>query len=264
MSEAEPAGAVPSVAGPTGAARDPAPVITAVDEHVERDTQRSGLTNEDHSLLWNERGAATASVGPRTWSITSRVGLWVPAGAVHGLRLPAGTWHHAARFSVWATPRTPRWLLPFAVEVTPLLRLLLVRLSDTGLSPQSRALTEQMVLDLLRPSEHEVAVDLPVSALLAPLVEAVLADPAARHTLEGWARRLGVSTRTVGRSLHAETGLGFTEWVASVRMQRAVGLIAGGEPIEDVAVDVGYRSASAFGAAFKRATGLTPGAFRPE
>lgn len=247
-----------------GAARDPAPVITGVDEQVESDVVRPDLVHPVHELLWNERGASTASVGPRVWSLTSRIGLWVPAGTAHTVVLPAGTWYRAARFSTWATPRTADWSRPFAVEVTPLLRLLLVRLAETDLSAQSRALNEAMVIDLLRPSTHEVAVHLPESDLLAPLVAAVRAHPDDRHTLEAWARRLGVSGRTVGRALAAETGLGFTDWVTAVRVQHAIGLIVAGELLDDVAADVGYRSASAFGAAFRRATGLTPGAFRPE
>jgi AraC-like DNA-binding protein len=121
-----------------------------------------------------------------------------------------------------------------------------------------------MVIDLLAPSEHESAVHLPDSHLLAPLVAAVVAHPGDRHALEEWAARLGVSSRTVGRALRAQTGLGFTDWVASVRMQRAIELIVAGEQLDDVAAEVGYRSPSAFGVAFRRATGLTPGAFRAQ
>lgn len=245
-------------------AKEPAVVITGIDERVESETIRTDLVHDAHELLWNEAGASTASIGPRIWTVTARIGLWVPASTAHSVRLPAGTWYRAARFSIWATPKTPQWLRPFGVEITELLRLLLLRLSDAGLSPQARSLNEQMIIDLLRPSEHEVAVHLPDSALLAPMVAAVVERPADRHSLEEWAARLGVSTRTIGRALTAQTGLGFTDWVASVRVQRAVSLIVAGERLEDVAADVGYRSPSAFGVAFKRATGLTPGAFRPE
>jgi AraC-like DNA-binding protein len=39
-------------------------------------------------------------------------------------------------------------------------------------------------------------------------------------------------------------------------------MLGGGMPVDEVAVRVGYSSASAFGAAFRRTTGLTPGHFR--
>ncbi|MGO2585126.1 MAG: helix-turn-helix domain-containing protein, partial [Brachybacterium tyrofermentans] len=46
--------------------------------------------------------------------------------------------------------------------------------------------------------------------------------------------------------------------------QRAVALLAAGETIEEVALRVGFRSTSAFTAAFRRVTGLTPGQHRRE
>ncbi len=47
-----------------------------------------------------------------------------------------------------------------------------------------------------------------------------------------------------------------------MRAQHAVRLLALGFEVEVVAEAVGYRSASAFGAAFRRTTGMTPGRFR--
>ncbi|GAA3116685.1 hypothetical protein GCM10020001_040500 [Nonomuraea salmonea] len=71
-----------------------------------------------------------------------------------------------------------------------------------------------------------------------------------------------MSARTISRAFNAETGTSFARWVAAVRAQHAVELLTRGWPVEVVAERVGYRSASAFGAAFRRTTGLTPGAFR--
>ncbi len=151
---------------------------------------------------------------------------------------------------------------PVAVEIDPLLRLLLERLADPGLPAESRTVTEAMVLDVLRPFSHELLVHMPMSGLLRPIADAVRADPGDQRTLADWASRLGVSARTVTRAFNAETGTSFARWVAAVRAQHAVALLGRGWQIEAVAEEVGYRSASAFGVAFRRATGLTPGAFR--
>ncbi len=119
-----------------------------------------------------------------------------------------------------------------------------------------------MVLDVLRPSPRALLVQLPTSPLLRPIVDVVRADPADQRTLAGWATALGCSTRTLTRAFRAETGTSFARWVASVRAQHAVRLLALGFEVEVVAEAVGYRSASAFGAAFRRTTGMTPGRFR--
>jgi len=52
------------------------------------------------------------------------------------------------------------------------------------------------------------------------------------------------------------------EWRRRLRLLHAVRLLAEGEPVTTVALDVGYSSVSAFIAVFKRAFGATPKHFR--
>jgi AraC-like DNA-binding protein len=52
----------------------------------------------------------------------------------------------------------------------------------------------------------------------------------------------------------------FSRWRASARMRAALPLLAAGRPVSQVASEVGYDTASAFVAAFRRVTGTTPGA----
>lgn len=236
-------------------------VIDPMDELLHRETLWPPHAHPTHELLWNLRGASRATVGARTWVITPSIGLWLPAGTVHTAHGPAGTWYRTAQFGVHAvSPLAPG---PVAIEVTELLRLLLDRLTEADLPEDSRALTERMVLDVLAPAPHEVAVRMPQSDLLAPVAAVVGQNPADQRGLAEWSAELGVSPRTLTRAIRAETGLSFGGWQIGVRVQRAVLLLAAGESVETVAEAVGYRSASAFGAAFRRATGLTPGAFRP-
>ncbi|MFE9461334.1 AraC family transcriptional regulator [Streptomyces californicus] len=237
-------------------------VIKDYSEIVAHDTRWEAHSHPFHELLWNERGASTAVVGERVWTITPALGLWMPAGTLHAGAANAGTWLRAGFFGFGATASISD--TPVTVEITPLLRLLLERLAEPGLAPASRAVTEALVLDVLAPSPRELLVRVPTCELLRPIVEAVREDPADQRTLTDWASALGVSARTVTRAFTAETGAGFARWVSAVRAQHAIGLLARGRDVESVAERVGYRSASAFGAAFRRTTGLTPGRFRPE
>lgn len=235
-------------------------VIDGRYEVMARDTVWEEHSHPSHELLWNERGASSATVGARTWTISTTAGLWVPAGTAHHGWAPAGTWQRAVQLNVEQVPSiSPE---PVGVDVTPLLRLLLDRLGAADLSATSRARTEAMVLDLLVPATHQLLLRVPTSPLVAPLVAAVRADPADPTTLAQWSVRLGVSTRTLTRVFRTETGLGFARWVATARAQHAVPLLARGESVDEVAERVGYRSSSAFGSAFRRVTGQTPGQFR--
>ncbi|MFC9121254.1 helix-turn-helix domain-containing protein [Streptomyces sp. NPDC057067] len=243
-----------------GAVRAPF-VIHGYEETVAHDTSWNAHAHPWDELLWNERGASMAVVDSRAWTITPTLGLWMPAETVHSGSAVAGTWFRATFFGRATTPSLSD--VPVAVEITPLLRLLLERLGDAGLDPGSRAATEAMVLDVLTPSPRELLVQVPTSPLLRPIADAVRENPGDQRTLSRWAAELGVSTRTVTRAFNAETGTSFARWVAGVRAQHAVELLTRGWEVEAVAEEVGYRSASAFGAAFRRTTGLTPGSFRP-
>lgn len=234
--------------------------IRGLAETLERDTRWGAHAHPVDELLWNDVGPSTIRVGPRTWTVTPTIGLWMPAGTLHSGTARTGTTYRATYFAL--DPGRQRPADPASVRITPLLRALLDRHGQDGLAPASRELTEAMVLDVLSPAPHQFLVHEPTAALLRPIVDAVLAAPGDRRTLGEWAASLKVSERTITRAFRAETGLGFARWVATVRVQRAAALLAAGEHLEDIAEDMGYASPSAFGAAFRKLTGSSPGSLR--
>lgn len=237
-------------------------VIAGMYENVSRDTLWEEHSHPTHELLWSERGASSANIGPRIWTITPAIALWIPAGVRHSGWTPAGTLLRAAQFSIRSVPSISPG--PVAVEASPLLRLLLDRLTAAEIDADSRAMTETMVLDILAPAPNELLLRVPESPLLAPIVAAVGADPSDATQLAEWAKRLGVSARTITRAFLAETGVGFARWIATARVQHAITLLAQGEGIDEIAFTVGFRSSSAFGTAFRRVTGMSPGRFREQ
>lgn len=77
------------------------------------------------------------------------------------------------------------------------------------------------------------------------------------------ARECGISTRHLARLFKSETGMTLGEYVASHRITMAKDLLASGmEQIKEIGGKCGFQSASAFSAAFRSATGMTPGEFR--
>jgi AraC-like DNA-binding protein len=237
-------------------------VIAGHSEAIDRDTSWEEHSHPTHELLWNEAGASRAVVGTRIYTVTPSIGLWIPAGTPHSGWCPAGTLQRAAHFSVRTVPSISDE--PVAVDVSPLLRMLLDRVDDESLEKGSRATAETMVLDVLEPAPRELLLRMPTSPALQPIVDAVQGDPADATTLAQWASRLGVSTRTITRLFIAETGLGFARWITTARIQHAIGVLSEESDIDEVAHRVGYASSSAFGTAFRRVTGLSPGRFRAQ
>jgi AraC-like DNA-binding protein len=81
-------------------------------------------------------------------------------------------------------------------------------------------------------------------------------------SVEGVARALGLSTRTLQRRL-AEEGTSFQREVDAVREELARSYVLDeATSLDDVASSLGYAEPSAFVRAFRRWTGMTPGQFR--
>jgi AraC family transcriptional regulator len=74
---------------------------------------------------------------------------------------------------------------------------------------------------------------------------------------------VGLSPSHYCTAFRHSTGLPPHAWLAQARIERAKGLLADPKlSLTEIAQTVGYTGQSAFGAAFRRATGATPSAFR--
>lgn len=115
--------------------------------------------------------------------------------------------------------------------------------------------------------------DAPAPATAAPgardrrrAVEAALwidAEPAADVDLDGLARRAGLSMFHFLRVFGAVTGATPHQYLIRSRLRRAARLLADEDrSITDVALDAGFGDLSNFVRTFRRAAGVTPGAFR--
>jgi AraC-like DNA-binding protein len=73
------------------------------------------------------------------------------------------------------------------------------------------------------------------------------------------ARRVATSPRQLQRVFAEVSGLGFRSFLRHVRMCHAAHLLSSSDlPVKEIARRVGYRDASQFSKAFKRAYGVTP------
>ncbi len=81
---------------------------------------------------------------------------------------------------------------------------------------------------------------------------------AAPGSLADLARTSGASVRTIERAFLDQTGMTFGRWRQQARLLEAIRLLGEGTQVTAVAMSVGYRSPSAFVAAFKKCLGRTP------
>ena len=89
----------------------------------------------------------------------------------------------------------------------------------------------------------------------------LLAEPGERIGHAALAKRFGIGVRTLERAFTSETGLSFGRWRRQARFLHALRGLGGGAPVKQAALEAGYRSASAFIAAFRAALNATPGRY---
>ena len=82
--------------------------------------------------------------------------------------------------------------------------------------------------------------------------------------MDVWARRAGLSERTLARLIARETGMSFSRWRQQLGVMLAVKWLAGGASIQEVAQDLGYESMPSFVTMFRKAIGVSPGRYMAE
>ena len=109
--------------------------------------------------------------------------------------------------------------------------------------------------------------DVDVDACLAKLDELMTRGKAYQDeslSLASLAGAVGISGHQLSELINSRLGVGFSRYVRECRVKAAKGLLisAPARSILSIGMDVGFRSQSAFYAAFKEATGQSPGDFR--
>jgi AraC-like DNA-binding protein len=139
---------------------------------------------------------------------------------------------------------------------------LIHHLDDRSLAADERSHAEAVLFDLLLPLRiATIDVRPPADPRARDVADALLAAPDDPRTLAEWGHAVGASSRTLARAFLADTGLSFGRWRTLVRLQASLPYLAEQLPVSTVARLVGYRTTSAYVAAFRAQTGVTPGRY---
>src|SRR4051812_13828443 len=217
--------------------------------------------HREHQLAWSPEGVLVVlTEGGASYVLPPSRALWIPAGTVHETQASGA----AVLRSVYVEPRRCpiQWAAPTPVDVSPLLGELIHHLDDRGFEAEERSRAEAVLFDLLLPLRiATIDVGLPSDPRARDVADALLADPADPRTLDEWGRAVGASSRTLARAFLNDTGLSFGRWRTLVRLQASLPYLAEQIPVNTVAPLVGYRTTSAYVAAFRAHTGVTPGRY---
>ncbi|TDV16465.1 AraC family transcriptional regulator [Paraburkholderia caballeronis] len=136
-----------------------------------------------------------------------------------------------------------------------------------ALSPLIARLTDLLFVYALRALDGHDHVAPCFWALLrdaefAPLVAAIVEAPSERWTTQAMADFVHMSRARFCKQFVEIAGQPPAQFVTLIRMKLAAAILGAGARTPDAAERVGYQSESAFAHAFKRVTGVQPGAWR--
>jgi len=220
--------------------------------------------HERAQLIHATAGTMRVATDDGVWVVPPQRALWVPAGVRHSIVMLGDTTMRTLYVRDDAAAAMPTACR--VLSISPLLRELIVRATELPLQYDESGPDGHVIALILSELEglQSLSLQLPMphDPKLRGLCQALLDQPGDARPLEAWARTINTSARTLARRFQSETGLSFGAWRQQARVLEAMGRLGGGEPVTQVALDLGYESVSAFSAMFHRATGASPSRFR--
>jgi AraC-like DNA-binding protein/mannose-6-phosphate isomerase-like protein (cupin superfamily) len=213
-------------------------------------------------LLYATSGVMRIEAEHASFVIPPGTGLFVPADVVHAVRMNGRVLMRALFLQERAAPLSSI----NAITVSPLLRELILAACDEpvawSLAGRGRHLAALAVDEIARARSLPLSLPVPSDKRLRRVTDALLACPGDKRALAEHAAHAGASVRTLARLFLHETGMGFLQWRQRLRLTEALAALSAGRTLPDAAGVAGYSSLPAFGAAFRGAFGVSPGAMR--
>jgi len=242
------------------------PSVIAAAGRDDRGRQSQPHSHARGQLFASMRGLLTIGVDDAVWVVPSVHAVWLPPHRVHSAQShgPFAGWGvYVAEHLCADLPPSP-----CTIRISNLLRETVMRAASWPIERHRPLSAAQeriagVIMDEIRTLPPEpLGLPMPLDARLQRIAGALVDDPASSRTLDAWAAWGAVSSRTLSRRFVSETGLSFTAWRQRARLMRALEMLAAGQPVGAVALDLGYSTASAFIAVFRLAFGATPSIYQ--
>jgi AraC-like DNA-binding protein len=217
-------------------------------------------THPRAQLTWAAAGVMTVTTAQGTWVVPPHRALWIPGGMLHMIRMSGSV----AMRGVYIDPETAKFLGTNCkvIRMSPLLRELVSEIVAAPLDYDENGRighVAALILDEIRTLDAQpLHVPMPRDKRLRTICAALLRDPGRSETLEEWSEIAGASSRTLARLFASETGMRFVDWRHQARLAEALVRLAQGQHVTTVSRGLGYASASAFTAMFRKTLGTTP------
>jgi AraC-like DNA-binding protein len=231
-------------------------------------TPPSELRVDRHYLLCASRGALRLEAHGKSWSLPPARAALIAAGEPIQVAIPQPVTTSSVLFDPYFAPEPPAPLTVF--DLSPLARALVSECvawpeAEDPLPPYARSIFAALAAVAWQLALQPSPVTVPAGQ--SPELRRALALTDERLNedvrFDDLARDVGLAPRSLARRFEDECGMTWRAVLRRLRVRRAVEELAGGDDsITTIAHRVGYTSLSAFNAAFRELTGLTPTEYR--
>jgi len=244
----------------------PRAIFAVQSSTIDEDWEVAPHRHRKAQLIYTVRGMIRCEVENGLWLVPPQCALWMPGNVLHNAQGAGSTEAYCLFVDPLAAAHLPQSCC--TLSVSPLLRELLLQASTFDpfydeQGPEGRLTA--VLLDQLAAAPIE-NLHLPVSddARIRQLVERMLQSPADKSTLSQWAQRIGMSERSLSRTLQQQMGMSFGHWRRQLHVMLALQRLTQGESVQRIALDLGYESASGFVTMFRKAVGKPPARYLAE
>jgi len=210
-------------------------------------------------LIYCAAGVMTVWTEVGSWMAPPHWAIWVPGGVAHDIRF-AG---HAELRTLYLRADLSAGLPAecAVLTVSALLRELILRAVELHMlderQPTHGAMAWLILSELARLDRPPLDLPTPISEATRRAASLLTAG-GERSGVRALAATLGLSARTLERRFLSETGMSIANWGRQARLLDSLRLLAAGSSVKAAARAAGYRTPSAFVAAFRTVFGQTP------
>jgi AraC-like DNA-binding protein len=212
-------------------------------------------------LLYAVKGLFEVKVAHSLFLIPPQHAIWLPPNIEHQVRFRMASSVRTLYIGPDAIPPSAPDL-PRVVHVSSLLRELILRMVSLPINYDKGSHADNLatvaLAEISWEADDHLHMPLAKDKRIARIQHSLTKNPGDNRTLSDWAKSAGASTRTLARLFQDEYGTSFVNWRQQLRIIAALPKLAAGEPVINVALDLGYETPGAFTAMFHRITGVLP------
>ena len=234
-------------------------------------TMISGYVDDFHSHPWHQivfplKGLLQSNIGDKCVVVPHNGMLYIPANTVHKSIAITDTQFLA----IYLNPDkfVQYGDKPKSCLVNSFIKELILVLFDNNTLTQSESYITHLLMvlrdQIVVAKRYEIPLLIPTDKRLLSIFVQLKLQPDLSFTLNEWATKVGASERTLSRLCSKEFSQSFSLWRQSIRLVLSLQLLGSKKSIQEIALELGYASDSAYIYAFKKMFNQTPSKYRTE